>query len=101
VCSWNRHFLLCSSQNSDKIRVQTHNTNAVSQNLKSCALETLRCRVNLARGRAHVRHVLHMAAMSASNWNPALKVFHDRLKIAANCRRCLESPSDSEVRLTE
>jgi hypothetical protein len=31
-----------------------------------------------------------MAAMSASNWNPALKVFHDRLKIAANCRRCLD-----------
>jgi hypothetical protein len=23
-----------------------------------------------------------MAAMSASNWNPALEVFHDRLKIA-------------------
>jgi hypothetical protein len=71
-----------TEQNSDKIRVQTHNTNAVSQNLKSCALETLRCRVNLARGRAHVGHVLHMAAMNASNWNLALKVFHDRLKIA-------------------
>jgi transposase len=30
-------------------------------------------------GRAHVRQVLYMAAMSASNWNPVLKVFHDRL----------------------
>src|SRR6184192_1918065 len=101
VCSWNRHFLLCSSQNSDKIRVQTHNTNAVSQNLKSCALEIPRCRVNLARGRAHVRHVLHTAAMSASNWNPALKVFHDRLKIAGKLPPLSRSPSDSEVRLTE
>jgi len=33
-------------------------------------------------GRAHVRHVLYMAALSASNWNPALKAFHDRLKAA-------------------
>src|SRR5258707_1174643 len=33
-------------------------------------------------GRAHVRQVLYMAAMSASNWNPVLKVFHDRLKAA-------------------
>jgi transposase len=30
-------------------------------------------------GRAPVRHVLYMAAMSASNWNPVLKTFHDRL----------------------
>jgi transposase len=30
-------------------------------------------------GRAHVRQVLYMAAMSASNWNPVLKAFHDRL----------------------
>jgi transposase len=30
-------------------------------------------------GRAPVRHVLYMAAMSASNWNPTLKAFHDRL----------------------
>src|SRR4030081_1881637 len=30
-------------------------------------------------GRAHVRQVLYMAALSASNWNPALKAFHDRL----------------------
>jgi len=30
-------------------------------------------------GRAPVRNVLYMAALSASNWNPALKVFHDRL----------------------
>jgi transposase len=27
-----------------------------------------------------VRQVLYMAAMSASNWNPVLKVFHGRLK---------------------
>jgi transposase len=33
-------------------------------------------------GRAHVRQVLYMAAMSASNWNPVLKVFHGRLKAA-------------------
>jgi transposase len=33
-------------------------------------------------GRAHIRHVLYMAAMSASNWNPGLKAFHDRLKAA-------------------
>jgi len=26
-----------------------------------------------------VRRVLYMAAMSASNWNPVLKGFHDRL----------------------
>jgi transposase len=31
-------------------------------------------------GRAKVRRVLYMAAMSASNWNPTLKAFHDRLK---------------------
>ena len=31
-------------------------------------------------GRARVRHVLYMAALSASNWNPALKGFHDRLE---------------------
>src|SRR5260221_5865961 len=29
---------------------------------------------------ARVRHVLYMAALSASNWNPALKAFHDRLE---------------------
>jgi transposase len=33
-------------------------------------------------GRAPVRHVLYMAAMSASNWNPVLKTFHDRLEAA-------------------
>jgi transposase len=33
-------------------------------------------------GRAPVRHVLFMAAMSACNWNPVLKTFHDRLKAA-------------------
>jgi transposase len=31
-------------------------------------------------GRAKVRRVLYMAAMSASNWNPTLKAFHDRLQ---------------------
>jgi transposase len=30
-------------------------------------------------GRAPIRHVLFMAAMSAGNWNPLLKSFHDRL----------------------
>jgi transposase len=33
-------------------------------------------------GRAPVRDVLYMAAMSASNWNPVLKPFHHRLKAA-------------------
>jgi transposase len=33
-------------------------------------------------GRAPVRHVLYMAAMSACNWNPVLKAFHDRLTAA-------------------
>src|SRR5215469_892921 len=33
-------------------------------------------------GRAPVRHVLYLAAMSASNWNPVLKGFHDRLEAA-------------------
>ena len=33
-------------------------------------------------GRAPVRNVLYMGAMSASNWNPVLKGFHDRLKAA-------------------
>jgi transposase len=31
-------------------------------------------------GRARVRHVLYMAALSASNWNPGLKAFHNRLE---------------------
>jgi transposase len=43
---------------------------------------TLRGRRCIWGGRAHVRRVLYMAAMSASNWNPALKAFHDRLKAA-------------------
>jgi transposase len=30
-------------------------------------------------GRAPVRCMLYMAAMSASNWNPTIKAFHDRL----------------------
>jgi transposase len=30
-------------------------------------------------GRAPVRQVLYMAALSASNWNPVLKAFHNRL----------------------
>jgi transposase len=31
-------------------------------------------------GRAKVRRVLYMGAMSACNWNPTLKAFHDRLE---------------------
>jgi transposase len=38
--------------------------------------------MHLGRTRAHVRNVLYMAAMNASNWNPALKAFHDRLRAA-------------------
>src|SRR5258705_404642 len=33
-------------------------------------------------GRAPVRQVLYIAAMSASNWNPVFKAFHDRLTAA-------------------
>src|SRR4029077_11090644 len=40
---------------------------------------TLKGRRCIWGGRAHVRQVLYMAAMSASNWNPVLKAFHDRL----------------------
>jgi transposase len=43
---------------------------------------TLRGRRCIWGGRAHVRQVLYMAAMSASNWNPTLKPFHDRLAAA-------------------
>ena len=39
-------------------------------------LKGMRC---IWGGRAPVRNVLYMAALSASNWNPALKAFHDRL----------------------
>lgn len=46
---------------------------------ESGAMKGRRC---IWGGRAHVRQVLYMAAMSASNWNPMLKVFHDRLKAA-------------------
>jgi len=38
-------------------------------------------------GRAPVRHVLYLAAMSASNWNPVLKAFHSRLKIAGKLHK--------------
>jgi transposase len=43
---------------------------------------TLKGRRCIWGGRANVRHVLYMAAMSASNWNPRLKAFHDRLQAA-------------------
>jgi transposase len=43
---------------------------------------TLKGRRCIWGGRAHVRQVLYMAALSASNWNPALKAFHDRLAAA-------------------
>jgi transposase len=43
---------------------------------------TLKGRRCIWGGRAHVRQVLYMAAMSASNWNPTLEAFHDRLKAA-------------------
>jgi transposase len=43
---------------------------------------TLKGRRCIWGGRAYVRQVLYMAAMSASNWNPVLKVFHDRLAAA-------------------
>ena len=43
---------------------------------------TLRGRRCIWGGRAHVRQVLYMAAMSASQHNPALKAFHEHLKTA-------------------
>ena len=43
---------------------------------------TLKGRRCIWGGRAHVRQVLYMAAMSACNWNPRFKTFHDRLKAA-------------------
>ena len=46
---------------------------------ESGALKGRRC---IWGGRANVRQVLYMAAMSASNWNPVLKAFHDRLAAA-------------------
>jgi len=42
-------------------------------------LKGMRC---IWGGRAPVRQVLFMAAMNASNWNPVLKAFHNRLKAA-------------------
>jgi transposase len=38
-------------------------------------------------GRAPVRHVLYLAAMSASNWNPVLKAFHNRLRAAGKLHK--------------
>src|SRR6516164_4992342 len=38
-------------------------------------------------GRSHVRQVLFMAAMSASNWNPVLKGSTIASRLPANCRR--------------
>jgi transposase len=46
---------------------------------ESSTLEGRRC---IWGGRANVRQVLYMAAMSASNWNPGLKAFQDRLEAA-------------------
>jgi transposase len=43
---------------------------------------TLKGRRSIWGGRAHVRQVLYMGALSACNWNPVLKAFHDRLKAA-------------------
>jgi transposase len=43
---------------------------------ESGKLKGMRC---IWGGRAPVRNVLYMAALSASNWNPSLKAFHDRL----------------------
>src|SRR5262249_50982206 len=46
---------------------------------ESGALKGRRC---IWGGRANVRQALYMAEMSASNWNPELKAFHDRLAAA-------------------
>src|SRR5215208_6668053 len=49
----------------------------------ACDSGTLKGRRCIWGGRAHVRQVLYMAAMSASNWNPVLKAFHHRLAAAS------------------
>ena len=43
---------------------------------ESGKLKGMRC---IWGGRTSVRNVLYMAALSASNWNPTFKAFHDRL----------------------
>jgi transposase len=43
---------------------------------ESGKLKGMRC---IWGGRTPIRNVLYMAALSASNWNPRLKAFHDRL----------------------
>src|SRR5438045_3816274 len=55
---------------------------------------TLKGRRCIWGGRAHVRQVLYMAAMSASNWNPVLKAFHDRLAAAGKMPRSEEHTSE-------
>src|SRR4051794_7900723 len=44
-------------------------------------------------GRMPVRNVLYMAALSASRYNPALKVFRDRLAAAGKNPKVSSSPS--------
>lgn len=34
----------------------------------------------IERGRAHVRHVLYMAALAARRWNPLIRIFAERLQ---------------------
>jgi hypothetical protein len=38
-----------------------------------------------------------MATMSASNWNPALKVFHDRLKAAGKLPEGRHCGGDAQI----
>jgi transposase len=54
-------------------------TGHLPQRFESGTLKGRRC---IWGGRAHVRQVLYMVAMSASNWNPVLKAFHDRRQVA-------------------
>ena len=38
-------------------------------------------------GRAQVRTALYMAALSASKYNPAIKIFYDRLIAKGKCKK--------------
>lgn len=38
-------------------------------------------------GRSSVRHVLYMAALSATRFNPVIKIFYDRLVVAGKPKK--------------
>jgi transposase len=48
---------------------------------------TLRGRRTVWGGRAHVRHTLYMATLSAVRFNPTLRAFHTRLRAAGKAKK--------------